>query len=154
MFVEFLENSKLEKFEFHLYGRGDKSIIEKFINLGGVYHGSYNPADIKLILKDIDIGAVLPLWEDNGPQVVMEFINNGIPVLGTSKGGISDFIITNENGFLFDPDKNKFAAFEWLKSIDKTILSELMNGITPLKTPEQHAKELELEYLKMMDNFN
>jgi hypothetical protein len=47
--------------------------------MGAICHGAYKPHQLSEILKSADVGLVLPVWNDNGSQVLMEFINNGIP---------------------------------------------------------------------------
>ena len=45
------------------------------------------------------------LWNDTLPTVVFESLMNGIPVIGSSRGGIPEMIEDGKNGFLFDPDR-------------------------------------------------
>lgn len=129
---------------FVMYGRGDKALIEEFEASGGIYKGPYTPDMLKDILKDIHIGCVLSIWEDNGPQVTMEFINNGIPTIGTNRGGIPDFIKL-DTGLIIEPE-NIDEAVNWLTSIDLEQLNYLCSKIEPLKTPEYHALELLKRY--------
>ena len=68
-------------------------------------HGKYDQNQLSDILSNMDIGLVLPIWEDNGPQVVMEMLNNKLPVIATRMGGIPDFI-NEDNGYLFNPNSN------------------------------------------------
>lgn len=51
-----------------------------------LYNG-YTHEDFANIMKDVNLGIVPPLWEDNLPQVTIEMISNGIPVLTSSHGG-------------------------------------------------------------------
>ncbi|WP_421187721.1 glycosyltransferase [Aeromonas sanarellii] len=151
LFIEMMKVIGTDLFDFNLYGRGDNKLIEMFNNLGGIYHGSYSPNELPSILSNIDIGAVLSIWEDNGPQVVMEMINNGIPVLGTSRGGIPDFIRHQETGFIFDPDTELKNAIDWLSSMDKKHLKKMMGNIYPLKSPKTHCCEFEQEIISLCE---
>lgn len=140
--------------EFHFYGRSQDGYKERFVALGGVWHGEYSPSDLPGIMARSDIGIVPPVWEDNGPQVVMEFLNNGVPVLGTSVGGIPDFV-SNMNGWLFHPDNDlEFAeAMNWLRSQNRESLAQIASGIKKLKSPSDHAGEVLDVYNSILKGF-
>jgi len=55
--------------------------------------------------KLIDVIIVPSLWNEAFGRVIIEAMSYGIPVIGSSRGGIPEVIIDGENGFLFDPDK-------------------------------------------------
>lgn len=149
LLITLMSNLSQKKFEFNLYGRGDNKLIENFKKNGGIYHGSYNPNDLPGILSKSDLGVVLSIWEDNGPQVVMEMINNGIPVIGTKRGGIPDFIKHEKTGYIFDPDEEIISAIQWLDEITKEKIKSMMDNITPLKSPDEHYAEFESEFSKI-----
>jgi glycosyltransferase involved in cell wall biosynthesis len=125
--------------EFHFYGHASAE-FERLRSYGLLLHGGYRPEDIPGIMANTDIGLVLPIWEDNGPQVAMEFVNFKVPVIGTRRGGIPD-IVSPENGVLFDPDDSaEFrSAVDWIDSVTMDQLGMMSAGMKRLKTPEQHA---------------
>jgi glycosyltransferase involved in cell wall biosynthesis len=47
---------------------------------------------------------VLPSREDVGGMVVLEAMASGVPVIGSDRGGITEYINEGRNGFLFDND--------------------------------------------------
>lgn len=55
----------------------------------------YDHADLEHLLEDVDLGVVPVLWEDNLPQVAMEFIAHGIPVLSSDLGGARELCFAN-----------------------------------------------------------
>jgi len=61
--------------------------------------GFVNPLDF---FNDIDVLVVPSLWHDTAPLVILEAFNQGVPVLGSNRGGIPEFIDLN-TGWLFDP---------------------------------------------------
>ncbi|MEQ1272548.1 glycosyltransferase [Acinetobacter ursingii] len=67
-----------------------------------LYNG-YNHNNILDILKTIDIGIIPVQWEDNLPQVAIEFVSNGIPILTSDLGGSSE-IFNKDNKFIFKYD--------------------------------------------------
>jgi glycosyltransferase involved in cell wall biosynthesis len=59
--------------------------------LGGVTHvDGYGYADLPDLLADIDLGVVPVLWEDNLPQVAIEIMGQGVPVLTSDMGGAQE----------------------------------------------------------------
>jgi glycosyltransferase involved in cell wall biosynthesis len=59
----------------------------------------------EVFFSNIDILVVPSLWNDTLPTVVFESLVNGVPVIGSSRGGIPEMIEDGKNGFLFDPDR-------------------------------------------------
>ena len=39
------------------------------------------------LLGEIDLGVIPSLWEDNLPQVAIEYIASGIPIVASDAGG-------------------------------------------------------------------
>lgn len=141
IFIDLVKKLPKDRFEFVFWGRGEEKYVSVLRGLGVAINGAYTPDKLKNILSEIDVGLVLPVWNDNGPQVLMEFINNGVPVLGTSMGGVPDFL-NSRTGYLFDPVKGLGDAVQWMKSLNVSTLQRLHANITPLKTPDQHAREV------------
>lgn len=48
-------------------------------------------------------GLVMPTRADTGPSVVKEALVSGLPVIGSVHGGLRDYIVPGENGWLVDP---------------------------------------------------
>ena len=46
---------------------------------------------------------VLPAIYENFPFAILEAQATGLPVISTKVGGIPEFLVDNENGFLIDP---------------------------------------------------
>ncbi len=132
-----------EDIEFHFYGRTFDGYERRLGSQGMIFHGPYSARDLPVIMANTDIGLVLSIWEDNGPQVAMEFVNYKIPVLGTMRGGIPD-IVASTSGVLFEPDlPNEISrASAWLENVSKSELAELSNRIRPLLTPVEHAARI------------
>tara|TARA_B110000240_G_C13501732_1_gene454172 strand:- start:1243 stop:2490 length:1248 start_codon:yes stop_codon:yes gene_type:complete len=141
IFLKLIENSK---HNFIVYGGINQEIQEKIKTKKNVfYKGKYKHEDLPHILKDIDFGLVLPIWEDNAPQVVFELLNAGIPILGTRMGGLPDFI-NNSNGFLFNNDELGIKTAKNFINSNKVydLYNRVVNKIDGTKKPEEHANEL------------
>jgi glycosyltransferase involved in cell wall biosynthesis len=62
----------------------------------------YTHKNLMKILEPINLGIVPPLWEDNLPQVAIELVTNGIPILTSDKGGAKE--IADSAEFVFSTD--------------------------------------------------
>lgn len=134
--------------EFHFYGRTDGKWGQAAEKAGIILHGSYAPAELPAIMASTDLGVALPIWEDNGPQVVMEFINYGVPVLATRMGGIPDFV-TSDTGFLFDLD-GLDKAIAYIEAADAEELRAKGAGMPRLTTPSEHQAHIHRIYTEAL----
>jgi len=50
----------------------------------------YDHKMLKHLIEDVDLGVVPVLWEDNLPQVAIEFVAHGVPVLSSDLGGAQE----------------------------------------------------------------
>jgi glycosyltransferase involved in cell wall biosynthesis len=144
LFIDIASRVKNESINFCFYGRTDKH-YSSLLALNGIKdNGPYSPSNLKDILYDIDLGFVLPIWEDNGPQVVMELLNNGVPVVGTKVGGIPDFVQHLKTGYLFHPDSliEIESTVMWMNSLTLDDVYKFSRNITKLKTVDEHSQEL------------
>lgn len=152
LLIKIAEKIDKEKFEIHFYGRP-----EEYVNVLNqtdiISHGKYEQKELSNILKEFDLGLVLSVWEDNGPQVVMELLNNHVPVIGTKMGGIPDFV-NKDNGFIFNPysekDFNELLTF--LNSLTIEKISKLKSNIKPTKTTKQHYEDIMKVYKEILEN--
>ncbi len=127
----------------HFYGRSSK-YTDQIARAGIIDHGPYKQNELGNILKNIDIGMCLSVWEDNGPQVVMEFINNHIPVIGTRLGGIPDFITDGVNGYLINPfDENDInRVINILNHMTREKIKELKSNTKRTTTTKEHCEAI------------
>ena len=122
----------------------DKSAYRRVLALkrkfkGVTFHNGYTHADFPKIMDGVSLGVVPPLWEDNLPQVALEMIANGIPVLASGNGGAHE--LNAHPMFKFDgleDLKGKIAAI----SKDKSYLEDYWNFAVRLTTMEEHVGQL------------
>jgi len=149
LFIEMIDycRSRSSSIEFHFYGRMDPQFEQPLNERGVINHGAYKPNEMASIMAATDLGLVLPIWEDNGPQVVMEIVNSGTPILATRVGGIPD-LVTAQNGYLFHPDhhEEKVAAFDWAMQQTSSSLAKMGAASHRLKNPFEHAAEISALY--------
>jgi glycosyltransferase involved in cell wall biosynthesis len=55
----------------------------------------YTHDGLTQLLSDVDLGIVPVLWEDNLPQVAIEFVAHGVPVLSSDLGGAKELCGAN-----------------------------------------------------------
>ena len=153
-------SQQLPDIEFDLFGAPTftpahemKSLFEalskmKNINLKGAYNGFDSiPSNNYLLL--------LYTTESDGlPNVILEALSSGLPVLAPNIGGVSE-VVDKVNGFLIDryDDVNAFVSFILRISSDlQTLVRERIRGITVIHqkfSPESFISELKStpEYL-------
>ena len=93
------------------------------------------------MLADVDLGVVPHLWEDCYPQVTVEFVCNGVPVIVSNLGGANE--VSSQPDFEFDvrtPTRlisliEKFAN-------DKQELSKFWSKEPVIRSLDAHFEEL------------
>lgn len=63
-----------------------------------IFNG-YSHSELRYILNDVNLGVIPVLWEDNLPQVSIEMVSMGVPILCSSYGGASE--LCADNDFMF-----------------------------------------------------
>ena len=122
----------------------DRNIVNR-LNLlkkkfyGVTHYNGYTHADFPVIMKGVNLGIVPPLWEDNLPQVTIEMIANGIPVLTSCYGGAHE--LNTHPGFVFT-SKNDLRD----KILDifnnRNLLNDYWNYSKHLVTFNEHVESL------------
>lgn len=149
VFFELARRVKNDRISFEFYGRAGQREKAEMAKLKILDHGPYDVSDLRSVIDNIDLGLVLPIWEDNGPQVVMELINSGTPILATRRGGIPDFV-SDGSGVLFEPNDPDAVTdiINWLNALSLDSLA----GFTRAKLKSQtfHARELANLYAEVL----
>jgi glycosyltransferase involved in cell wall biosynthesis len=149
------EIAKRVKNKIRIFGRlmpPYEKEIKKYGNID--YRGPYKQAELERCLNSIDLGLVLPIWEDSAPQVVFEFLNSKIPIIGTQMGGIPDFVISEENGFLVSPDNDGINRIvEIINSPDLVQkVNKMIRRMKGTNTPQSHVEEIQKIYEVSLQN--
>lgn len=109
----------------------------------------YTHADLEKILEPVNLGIVPPLWEDNLPQVAIEFVTHGIPILTSNFGGAQE--IAGNSGYVFDASRpenlrEKLCGFVRGNSEPPSFWT----GNLKLRSNDQHANEILRFYAEAM----
>ena len=151
-FIKIAKKLPHNQYEFYFLGRSTEEEKQLMRENDIFDKGSYKQADLPQLLKEYDFGCVLSVWEDNAPQVVMELLNNNIPVIGTAMGGIPDFVKNSVNGFLYNPYSPK-SFDEMIEKISNLSLDEveaMKQNITPTITTEEHFRAMQEVYNQLL----
>ncbi len=85
------------------FGTGEPSRTTRHGRLQHWHYGYLNPAELSNIYNASDI-VVMPSREEAFGQVAMEGMACGVPVVAFRVGGVPDFVLPGENGFLAEPE--------------------------------------------------
>ena len=129
----------------------NKKEIETLQKLKSKFHdiiliNGYNHQNQAQILEDQNLGIVPVLWEDNLPQVAIEQIAYGVPILCSDCGGVSELHNYNPD-FTFKAGNVK----EFLEKINnilknRNLLNDYWKTVQHLTTMKEHIDFLEKIY--------
>jgi glycosyltransferase involved in cell wall biosynthesis len=125
---------------------GDRATMERLARLNAKFKSfdirdGYLQSELEEILEDVDIGLVTPMWDDALPQVAIEFVCHGVPILVSDRGGQKELAV--DSRFIFDG--SSIADF-WRKLSaiydDPSLIGEFWYAERPLRTNAMHVDEL------------
>lgn len=109
-----------------------------------IYNG-YNKDNQKELLQNMHIGIVPVLWEDNLPQVAIEQIAYGVPIMVSNLGGAKELI--DNDDFVFEAgDIDEFLIKLEKFILDKESLNNFWDCCSRLVDMDMHYSELNTKY--------
>ena len=109
------------------------------------YSDGYTHEQLDEILRDADLGIIPVLWEDNLPQVAIEMVSHGVPILTSDLGGASE--LGNNAEFVFKNDDVGDFLDKLERLLDREIpLAAFWENAMKLVTFDEHVKQLQLAY--------
>lgn len=126
-----------DRYQLLIAGTGEDGYVERIksvIRSCGVNAELVGYVDPAAFYQGIDVLVVPSLWNDTYPTVIIEALTNGVPVLGSSRGGIPEMIDDSECGRVFDPDEGGALA---------AMVSDLLTG-----RMKMHVSKDKLAYLR------
>lgn len=110
----------------------------------------YSHAELRELLTDVDLGVVPHLWEDCYPQVAVEFVCNGVPIIISNLGGAKE--ISSNPDFEFDPgSKTELIKLIEKFANDKQRILSFWNKKPAIYSMDAHVDEL-LAYYGVPNN--
>lgn len=82
---------------------------------------------------------------EGSPDVALEAMAVGLPIVSTDVGGVSDFVKDNENGLLVKTDKEMGDALNYL--IENPKIARHLGGIGQERAWEYHSLEKNIDWL-------
>ena len=105
------------------------------------YHDGFTHRTLDAVLEGVNLGIVPPIWEDNLPQVGIEIVSRGIPILTSDRGGAQE--IADNPDFVFEGGsatnlQQRICEF----SAEKIALSEFWKHDIRILSVEDHIQDL------------
>ncbi len=114
-------------YRLEVHGGMDRRVRRRLLSFASVrWHGGYHRERLREILAHVDVGIVPSLCEEVYGYVGIEFLANGIPVIGNRRGGIVDYTINGRTGWV-----NETCTAEELADIMERIIND-PRSILPL----------------------
>ena len=139
-----------KKINFYCYAKmkdeNDKINVEKIKELNrklksATHINGYNHNELPKIYENIDLGIVPVIWEDNLPQVAIEYVAYGVPVLCRNLGGAQELSAAKE--FVFKAGDIKDFQNKIIKIIkNRKLLKKYFDEKQKLTTMDEHVKTL------------
>lgn len=122
----------------------DEAIIDRLNSLRNKFHkvtlfNGYSHSDFPAIMDNVNLGVIPPLWEDNLPQVTIEMISNGVPVLTSRYGGAHE--LNSHPAFMFSNKDDLKAKIENINH-NRQLLIDYWKYAKPLTTMDAHMAKL------------
>lgn len=110
-----------------------------------ILHDGYTHENLKSILSGVHLGVVPVLWEDNLPQVAIEMVSYGIPILTSDLGGACELTTTSGFTFCAGDEQDLLAHIQFFVE-NPQCLEQFFDGVMQLKTMEEHVENLSMIY--------
>jgi glycosyltransferase involved in cell wall biosynthesis len=108
------------------------------------FYDGYTHAQLPEVLANVDLGVVPVLWEDNLPQVAIEFVAAGVPVLTSDRGGARELLDCPSLVFQAGSRVDLYARLRAVLD-DPDLLGSAVAGRMRLWTPDEHYERLRAE---------
>ncbi len=111
---------------------------------GVTFYDGYTHAQLPEVLAGVDLGVVPVLWEDNLPQVAIECVAHGVPVLTSDRGGARELLDCPALVFRAGSRADLYARLRAVLD-DPDLLHSAVAGRMRLYTPDEHYDRLRRE---------
>jgi len=136
--LRFLPTNKLEKYELALFGTGSVENLPS--NLRIRQFGLIEGRELQKEFLNLD-ALVVPSVQDNSPNVVIEAISLGIPVIGSDAGGIPELL--QHFALPIFPNRNSKELSVILEAIPRLLEKKLdLMKARELFSPAAHGESL------------
>lgn len=140
------------KAELRIYGEYEDSLILSLQDDKNIVFAGSVTGERKLAaFSAVDVIIVPSIVIDNSPLIIHEARAAGIPAIGSRAGGIPELIEEGTSGFTFERGNASDLREKMLFCMrNSERLAAMRQSITPYKTIQQNAQELDLYYKQIM----
>jgi glycosyltransferase involved in cell wall biosynthesis len=119
------------------------------------FHGMFENRQIAEVLDGMDALVVPSLWHENMPLVSLSAQAAACPLIASDIGGLSDVVVHETNGLLFEPGSSVALAQLIMRVLtEKDLLSRLSSQAVHPLDMERYVDELESEYRLAFESLN
>ena len=105
------------------------------------YFDGYTHTNMDEVLAGVNLGIVPVLWEDNLPQIAIELISRGIPILTSDRGGASE--IARDHRFTYIAESLSDVTDRLCRISDRRLpLTEFWENQMQLFSMAEHVRDL------------
>lgn len=129
--------------QYEEYAKHLETLLQNFHS----YHftNGYTKSEQSILLKEIDLGVIPSLWEDNLPQVAIEYIASGIPIVASDAGGTKE-LCTNPDFVYSSKDAAELSRKLEEYALCPEKLSDFWHEIPKLMSMDDHVQNLQQYY--------
>jgi glycosyltransferase involved in cell wall biosynthesis len=111
------------------------------------FRGMFENRQVAEVLDGLDALVVPSLWHENMPLVSLSAQAAACPLIASDIGGLSDVVVHEENGLLFEPGSSMALAELIMRVLgEEGLLSRLSSQAVHPLDMERYVDELESEY--------
>jgi glycosyltransferase involved in cell wall biosynthesis len=113
------------------------------------FHFNQAGAELMARFAEAQILAVPSTWLETGPLVVLEAFSQGLPVLGSARGGIAELVTHGHNGWLVPAgDIPAWSAQILAIATERSVIENARNALSPVRTMQDVALEHQAFYTR------
>ncbi len=137
-------------------GPDEEKLMEMVLGMGIDNHVSFYPFTRQpdIVFERIDVTVLPSLYKEGLPNVLLESMSMGIPVVSTNLGGVPEVVTDGETGYMVDPgNSDQLADAIYTLWADSTAYKRMSGNARELMT-ESFDKETQferfLDYFRML----
>jgi len=155
------KNKVINKNNFILFIEGDgpeKLVLTRYVqdnNLEHLVKFIGNEKSIFDFMSILDVFVLPSIQDEDFPNVILEAMSLGIPVIGSNLAGISEQIVDNETGVLVKPNNPVLLSNAIKKLMQQPLLRSKMRINAKNKYKKQFTEKLAIKrYIKFYENLS
>lgn len=139
--------------------KNDLEILTNKLNLGSnvKFLGHLNRNELEKLYQRSAIVIMPSTWPEAFGKIGIEAMSVGRPIVASDVGGISDWLIDGQTGFMIPPKDSKAIAEAVIKLLSNHNLLTEMSKKARAKSEEfdlnKHADEIERIYLRLIEKY-